>query len=312
MKTYRINTLGCKVNQFESEVLAEELEAAGYVPARSGQPADLCIVNTCTVTRKASTQSRQAVRALIRQHPQAHIVATGCYAQTTPEALERIPGVDAVIPHSKKALIARKFTGRTGNRTAVSSGSDQGTAGLHERPTPTRPGGRTRPFLKIQDGCEAFCTYCIVPHARGGSVSMPPPTVMAHLAEYARAGYREVVLTGIHMGCYGLDLTPPTTLSVLLQAVQEAETPDRIRLSSIEPKELTNDIIRLVASSPLFCDHFHIPLQSGDDNVLRRMHRPYTADTFKALVLRIQQALPDAAIGADVMVGFPGGNPQRL
>lgn len=308
MKTYFINTLGCKVNQFESDALARELEAAGYVPAPTQERADLCIVNTCTVTQKASMQSRQAIRNLIRRHPDARIIATGCSAQTAPDEIRRIEGVHTVVPNTRKEEIVK---------TLPPQKDPMEPPGIPKRPTDPgevrQPGEdssqstrRTRPFLKIQDGCEAFCSYCIVPYARGKSRSMPPVDVLAHLDRLAVSGYREVVLTGIHLGCYGPDLAPPTTLGDLLGQIETGSRMERIRLSSIEPGELSEEIIRLVSDSKRLCRHFHIPLQSGDDEVLKRMNRPYTGALFRGLVRRIHGIMPDAAIGADILVGFPG------
>jgi threonylcarbamoyladenosine tRNA methylthiotransferase MtaB len=308
MKTYFINTLGCKVNQFESDTLAQELEAAGYTRAKAEDQADLCIVNTCTVTQKASMQSRQSIRNLIRRHPDARVIATGCYAQTAPEEIREIEGVDAVVPNSQKNTIAQSLPRPIDIEDLSGSPrkSSAPNADLHSTGNTDHSNRRTRPFLKIQDGCEAFCTYCIVPYARGKSRSMQPTDVMTHLTGYSQAGYREVVLTGIHLGCYGLDLSPPTTLVELLTRIEVGSDMDRIRLSSIEPRELNEEIVRLVATSKRLCRHFHIPLQSGDDEILQRMNRPYTGGMFRALVRRIRREIPDAAIGADILVGFPG------
>jgi threonylcarbamoyladenosine tRNA methylthiotransferase MtaB len=170
----------------------------------------------------------------------------------------------------------------------------------------TAHGSRTRPFLKIQDGCNAYCTYCIVPYARGPSRSMPLDTVLEHLSQLNQAGFKEVVLTGIHLGCYGQDLTPQITFNHLLETIDHVQPVARIRLSSIEPMELSDEIIELVAASKIFCRHFHIPLQSGDDTILKRMKRPYSGHDFREKIMKVHTKLPDAAIGADVVVGFPG------
>ena len=296
MIAFAVHTLGCRVNQSESESIEKELIQMGYRRADAGVPADICIVNTCTVTQRASMQSRQLIRQIIRANPAAKVIVTGCYAQTEPEVVRRIPGVHRVVDNDSKSRIPDNFLRMSGvcDDKRVSESAEGGMR------------RRSRPFLKIQDGCDAFCSYCIVPYARGRSRSISPESVLSTLAEYRDSGCHEVVLTGIHMGRYGRDLTPETSLSGLVRTMEAARLMDRIRLSSIEPLEITDDIIDLVAVSPMFCHHFHIPLQSGDNDILKRMNRPYTRDVFHHVVSRIHDRIPDAAIGADVLVGFPG------
>jgi threonylcarbamoyladenosine tRNA methylthiotransferase MtaB len=296
MPTFKIKTLGCKVNQYESEAIARD------------EPSDLCIVNTCTVTQKASMQSRQAVRQAVRANPGARIVVTGCYAQTAAEDLKKIKGVDYVIGHAEKHKIANRFSAATIVKEIqpVSVCTDIRQERQFKQFSETVYGTRTRPFLKIQDGCDAFCTYCIVPFARGPSRSMPSSGVLEHIKQLGNAGYHEVVLTGVHLGNYGLNLAPKTSLYDLLCRIDASDLIERVRLSSLEPLELNNDLIELVAKSRRFCRHFHIPLQSGDDGVLKKMHRPYTRNYFHDLVYKINKQLPDAAVGADILVGFPG------
>ncbi len=291
MKKFVFKTLGCKVNQCESELIADNLKEAGMLQIGAGSKADFCIINTCTVTGRASMQSRQAIRQLIRTCPDAHIIITGCYAQTEPDEIRKIKGVHEVIENSEKHRIPELIL----NRKICSNKSILVAAG-----------SRTRPFLKIQDGCDAFCTYCIVPYARGTSRSMPFNQVIENIKNLKKKGCHEVVLTGIHLGRYGKDLLPKTALIDLLKAIDELKPINRVRLSSIEPCELSDDIIKLVADSKTFCRHFHLPLQSGCDTVLKRMHRPYTSSFFKDLILKINKILPDAAIGVDVLIGFPG------
>jgi threonylcarbamoyladenosine tRNA methylthiotransferase MtaB len=308
MKKYKITTLGCKVNQYESEAIGRELETSQWDSAGRTDPADLCIINTCTVTQKASMQSRQAVRQAIRANPKARIVVTGCYAQTAAEELSKIKGVDYVIGHSQKHTIASMFDAAE-ETTEVLPGaicSDVLKDHQFHQYSQAAYGTRTRPFMKIQDGCDAFCSYCIVPYARGPSRSMPLADVLAHIGQLGDNGYHEVVLTGVHLGNYGLDLKPKTSLFALLCRIDEDGLITRIRLSSIEPLELSNDIIKRVSTSPRFCRHFHIPLQSGDDVILKNMRRPYTRNYFHDLVLKINQSMPDAAVGVDILVGFPG------
>ena len=308
MKKFKITTLGCKVNQYESEAIGRELETSQWDSAGKNDPADLCIINTCTVTQKASMQSRQAVRQAVRANPKARIVVTGCYAQTAAEELSKIKGVNYVIGHSQKHTIASMFDAaeKTSEIAPVSICSDVLTDNQFHQYSQAAYGTRTRPFMKIQDGCDAFCSYCIVPYARGPSRSMPLADVLAHIGQLGDSGYHEVVLTGVHLGNYGIDLTPKTSLYALLCRIDEDGLITRIRLSSIEPLELSNDIIKRVSTSPRFCRHFHIPLQSGDDVILKKMRRPYTRNYFHDLVLKINQSMPDAAVGVDILVGFPG------
>jgi threonylcarbamoyladenosine tRNA methylthiotransferase MtaB len=314
MKKFLIKTLGCKVNQCESEAIGNALlaEVPGLSSGDDGT-ADLVIVNTCTVTRKAAMQSRQAVRRAVRDNPAARVVVTGCHAQTAAAELAAIEGVDLVVGNRDKHRLPQQIL--DGIPDCVSSPAPtvgEDIAGVREFDAlpAIAHGSRTRPFLKIQDGCNAFCTYCIVPHARGRSRSLPLEEVLQQIDRLGRLGYHEVVLTGIHIGCYGQDLTPPTGLVALLNRIRDAGSIDRVRLSSIEPAELSDDIIDLAAADPdsagRLCPHFHIPLQSGDDGILKRMHRPYTRDDFRERVDRIAARLPDAAIGVDVLVGFPG------
>ena len=315
MKRVVVRTLGCKVNQCESEAIQNALleSDGGFTDADGGQ-ADVVIVNTCTVTAKAAMQSRQAVRRAVRSHPGARIVVTGCHAHTAGAELAAIDGVDLIVDNHNKHRIPEQLLGRPPDGSTTDTAGRGQVDRADDAPSAAFPalahGRRTRPFLKIQDGCNAFCTYCIVPHARGRSRSMPINGVLEHIGQLARLGYREVVLTGIHIGCYGRDLVPATTLYDLLVRIQAAGIIDRVRLSSIEPGELSDAIIGLAASdapSPgRLCPHFHIPLQSGDDTILARMHRPYGADDFRKLVLRIVGRLPHAAIGVDTLIGFPG------
>ena len=308
MPKFRITTLGCKVNQCESDVIAEQLTSCDWSLALENESSEICIINTCTVTQKASMQSRQAVRQAIRRNPSARIVVTGCYAQTEPEAIEKILGVDDIIGNADKHLICEMI--RRNTNTALDQPLTICKDMQPEIDSEFLPDGvadgRTRPFLKIQDGCNAFCTYCVVPSARGPSNRMPVENVLAGSQAFSNNGYREIVLTGIHLGHYGNDLIPQTCLSELLNRIDQLNLIPRVRLSSIEPLELADAIINLVAGSNRFCRHFHIPLQSGDDGILQKMKRPYTAKDFRELVTKIHDQLPDAAIGVDTLIGFPG------
>jgi len=312
VKSFVITTLGCRVNQFESETLGEVLECSGLAPSFSDGGADVCIINTCAVTSRAAMQSRQAVRRMIRSHPGARILVTGCNAQIAFDEMAAIPGVHAVIRPSEKERIPDLIFGTIHERTngnertdscreAVRRGGFPAAWGLHRR---------ARPYLKIQDGCNACCTYCIIPRARGANRSLPPEAVFEALRRFRAAGYPEVVLTGIHLGSYGQDLPSPMDLLDLLVRIEASNTVERIRLSSIEPMEMTDALITFAAGSKnrktRICPHFHLPLQNGDNATLERMGRPYTPEMYRIRVEAILSAIPDAAVGADVMAAFPG------
>ena len=299
MPKFRITTLGCKVNQSESDSIAGSLEGNGWILAEDKEPADVCIINTCAVTQKASQQSRQAIRQLIRSQPNARILVTGCYSQVEPEIIQNITGVHSIVTQSEKETIPNKID-FPDNKTSAPNQNARSGLGISKR-------RRTRAFLKIQDGCDAFCTYCIVPYARGRSRSLPTKDALDDIRQLTAVGYREVVLAGIHLGCYGKDLKPKRIrLADLLEQILSESTIERIRLSSIEPLELDSDLIQLMTKSERICRHFHIPLQSGDNEILHRMGRPYTRDEFRDLVMEIHETVPDAALGIDVLVGFPG------
>ena len=307
---FLVTTLGCKVNQFESDAIAQALETHGWQRAVENEAADVCIVNTCTVTGKAAMQSRQVIRQFMRRHAGARIVVTGCYAQTAPDEIEKIGGVHYIIGHFDKSEIPRLIVesmAKAGPGTRRRVRNIQQAKAFSLPPAPAY-GRRTRPFLKIQDGCDRFCTYCIVPHARGPSRSMALETVLQELTQLGGRGFREVVLTGIHLGAYGQDLDPPLELIDLLKRIEARPPVPRLRLSSIEPDEVNPVLVALLAASRVFCPHLHLPLQSGDDQVLERMRRPYTRHDFAQTVTRIKAAMPQCAIGADVLIGFPGEN----
>ncbi len=308
MPKFKITTLGCKVNQCESDAIAKQLKSWDWLLALENEPSEICIINTCTVTQKASMQSRQAVRQAIRLNPSARIVVTGCYAQTEPEAIEKIEGVHDTIGNADKHLICEMIRRNTNTASGqpLSICNDIQPEQDFESSPDVVADGRTRPFIKIQDGCNAFCTYCIVPYARGPSRSMPAEKILAGIQALSNNGYREIVLTGIHLGHYGHDLIPKTCLAELLNRIDDLNLIPRVRLSSIEPLELSDAIINRVAGSKNFCRHFHIPLQSGDDRILQKMSRPYTAKDFRQLVAKIHDRLPEAAIGVDTLIGFPG------
>ena len=307
-RTFKVITLGCKVNQYESAFMEESLRRAGWHRATDGSSADVLVVNTCIVTQRGAHQSRQAIRKAIRENPDSLVAAIGCYAQVFPDELDAIEGLDLIANNRIKAQIPHLLM-------ALSSGHEK-TLALppFEPETPFDPldiehfPGRTRAYLKIQDGCRSFCTYCIVPYARGPYRSLAPEKVLVALEKFADQGYREVVLTGIHLGKYGVDLANHMDLTGLLQMVGKEGLPLRLRLSSLELGELDKNIIEMAACEKWLCPHFHIPLQSGDDQILKRMNRHYTTREFAEKIKTIHAAIPQGAIGVDVMSGFPGEN----
>ncbi|OGP86525.1 MAG: tRNA (N(6)-L-threonylcarbamoyladenosine(37)-C(2))-methylthiotransferase MtaB [Deltaproteobacteria bacterium RBG_16_54_11] len=291
--------------------MAEAMEAHGWELVPFGAAADCTIINTCCVTARAQADSRRWIYRARRANPDAIILAVGCYPQIAPEEVIAL-GADGVAGNQEKEAIPAIVEERQQDRGGVIK---VGAIKEAARPPDLRVHGfrnHTRAFLKVQDGCDAQCSYCIVPLARGRSRSVPVADVIASLKELSAAGYQEVVLTGIHLGMYGQDLTPRTSLLDLLRRIEEADTPARIRLSSLEPQEATPELIKLAASSQKFCPHFHLPLQSGCDEVLRRMNRPYTGLFFRDLVQQIVDLMPDAAIGCDVIAGFPGEDEQAF
>ncbi len=274
----------------------------------SDNPADagLILVNTCTVTRRSDQQARQAIRRLHRENPEARIVVTGCYAERAPETLAALPGVSLVVGNAEKERLPEILD----TLKPWDSGRIlRGPLGADREclfPSEGNTGGKTRPLVKIQDGCDAYCAYCIVPYVRGPGRSARPGSVLAEIRSLAEAGFQEVVLTGVHLGAYGMKLRDHPRLINLLRRIAEVPGLGRVRLSSIEPMHFDPDLVGLVARHAVFARHFHIPLQSGSDRVLRLMRRPYRAAKFRELLERIHDTLPDAGIGTDVMVGFPG------
>ncbi len=303
---FRILTFGCKVNQCDTAGMSQELADRGWLSATPGLMADLHLVNTCTVTGRADQQARQAIRRLFREYPATPIWVTGCYAQRAPAELAALPGVQAVLGNREKGELAElweKFA--PGAHPQLWVDSCPGRQPFQPWRLRGFP-GHTRAWLKIQEGCSHSCSYCIVPQVRGPRRSWPPAEVAAALRELAAAGYQEVVLTGIDLGQYGQDLDPPCSLAGLVRRLKEEGAPLRVRLSSLEPQEITGELLTELASWRNFCPHFHLPLQSGSPSILRAMNRPYHPGEFRDLVLEIARLFPEAALGLDVLVGFPG------
>jgi threonylcarbamoyladenosine tRNA methylthiotransferase MtaB len=312
MTTVTVATLGCKVNQFESEALMASLEQRGYDLVPFGGGADITIINTCTVTQRADFQSRQMVRRAFRGNPQSIIIVTGCYPQVNPEAIARIEGTAYLLGNKEKAQIPDLLPFlQKGELPRIQIGDIQKETFLSDIPLHSFH-HHTRAFLKIQDGCDARCSYCIVPYARGPSRSLPPGKIIEHLRVLEEKGFKEVVLTGIHIGSYGLDLTPPFPLERLLRQLEEEETPQRIRLSSIEPLDFSEDLVSILSQSRKVCPHLHIPIQSGDDEILKRMNRNYDRSFLSNLVQELHRGIPKVSMGADVIVGFPGETEEKF
>lgn len=301
-----IKTLGCRQNQYEGDALEESLRRAGHMPVDPGEAADLFIVNTCTVTKEADADSRQMIRRAIRHNPSARVVVTGCYAQVAAKEIASIPGVDLVAGNAEKARLIDLIHGLTAKGPPLVAVGDIQRKRTFESLPPTVAAARSRAFLKVQDGCSYRCSFCIIPETRGPNRSHPPEAALNQLQALLGAGYPEVVLTGIHLGTYGRDLQNRSSITGLVQEMLQAAAPARIRLSSLDPHEVKDDLIGLFARFGNLCRHLHLPLQSGDDQVLRLMRRAYKADDFRRLVERLVETVPGIAIGTDVIVGFPG------
>lgn len=309
-----VETLGCKVNQYESSAFLEGFSEKGWRLVPFSQKADLYVVHSCTVTNKASYQTRQLLRRALRINPDARIAVVGCDAQIHGERLARERLATHIIGTREKFHLL-KWLDEPGTLEApcfAVSDARNNDGPLDPLPLTSMLGDRSRAFLKIQDGCDAFCAYCVVPFSRGCSRSLEPDQAIRQVESFSRAGYREVVLTGIHLGQWGMDLRPQRTLARLLRRIDEAVHPPRIRLSSLESTEVTEDFLRALGSLSWVCPHFHIPLQSGDPEILAAMHRPYGPEHYADTVFALHRLFPRAALGADVIVGFPGETEQHF
>lgn len=308
-RKFFISTFGCRTNQADSAALRQDFLDGCYQETDRWAEADVIVLNSCTVTHRSDQQVRQLARKLRRENPCARIVLTGCYAQRDPHSLARIPGIDAVVGNTRKSdifEIAHLPLPPTHRELAAVYRDDFRKVRALDLAPGTQLGGRTRPFVKIQDGCDAVCTYCIIPVVRGPSRSLPPAAVLHKVRELVAEGFQEIVLTGIHIGTYGLHLQPRCSLDRLLEEIVEVPGLARVRISSIEPMRLSRRIVDLAARCPKVAPHFHICLQSGGDRILKRMLRPYNTARFAAIVEEIRDRIPEAGIGTDVIVGFPG------
>ncbi len=306
---FAIATLGCKVNQYDSAIIESRLKARGMQRCDFTEPADVYIVNTCTVTDRADAESLRIARRARRLNPNARVVMTGCLAQANPDTLAKASEVDAVVGLGRLDDLERMIEFGAGERVMVSD--------LRKQKAPIELGavtldGHTRAFLKLQEGCDQFCTFCIVPFSRGTSRSVEPRRVMTALDELHARGFKEVILSGVHLGGYGKDLEPQVTLADLLEMVAERCPIERVRISSLDPEELSDRIIRIISSSEKFCEHLHLPLQAGEDELLSKMRRRYQRGHFRERVEKVLTVWPDAAIGTDLIVGFPGETPRHF
>lgn len=299
-----IVTLGCKANQFESAAMEQQLRDCGYQLCRFEQGAQLVVVNTCTVTAATDSQSRKLVRRARRLNPECKILVTGCYAQINPQLLAALPGVTLVFGNMEKQNFRDLLLGIEGQFKNVQVG-DISQARTCPELEISFFAEHSRAFVQIQSGCDAFCSYCIIPYARGRSRSVAMECVIAQIRKLVDNGYHEIVLTGIHIGNYGRDFTTPASLAQLVKAILKHTSLHRLRLGSVEPMELTDELIAVIADNKRVCPHLHIPLQSGSDTVLKRMNRHYTADQFSQCLNKLESMVKDIAIGVDLITGFP-------
>ena len=304
-------TLGCKVNWYETEAMQKLFEAAGYEIADEISSASVVVVNTCTVTAVSSQKSRQMIRRAAGANKNCVLVVVGCYAQSEPDTISKIDGVDVIIGTKDRTRIVEFVESALANRgdKILRVGNVEDIGDFEELPhTPHR----TRAFLKIEDGCNNFCAYCIIPYVRGRVRSRRLESIRAECLALKAAGYKEIVLTGIHIGAYGRDFKNKITLVDAVKTVLDAADPLRLRLGSIESAEMTDELIDLLKNDARLCNHVHLPLQSGSDEILRAMRRPYTTKNFAELTARLVKEIPEISIGTDLIVGFPGETDEHF
>ena len=314
MRTAALHNLGCKVNSYETEAMQQLLEEAGYEIVSFHEKADVYIINTCSVTNIADRKSRQMLHRAKKQNPEAVVVAAGCYVQSAAEELKADLAVDVIIGNNKKQDLVPILEEYFKDRTDSSHVIEINETHEYERLSIHKIADHTRAFLKVQDGCNQFCSYCIIPYTRGRVRSRRPEEVVAEVRELAAAGYQEVVLTGIHLSSYGVDFKEEENenLLSLIRQVHEVEGIRRIRLGSLEPRIITDDFAKALASMPKFCPHFHLSLQSGCDETLKRMNRHYTTEEYAAGCDILRRYFDNPAITTDVIVGFPGETEEEF
>jgi threonylcarbamoyladenosine tRNA methylthiotransferase MtaB len=316
--TFYIEQFGCRATQADGAAIERQLLERGCTLSGSAETADVVVLNTCTVTAAADAQAREAIRKLHAHNPATRIVVTGCYAQRAPEELAALPGVSYVVGNSHKPEIPgllthtlrapslAHFVPAENLFAPILAGDIFEQHNVLVAPVLGGERNHTRPTLKIQDGCNNRCAFCVIPFVRGKSRSLPPETVVEEIRKLAASGYKEIVLSGINLGAWGRDLTPRHDFLDLLRQILDETSVERLRLSSIEPLDISRDLILLFASSPRLAEHFHMPLQSGSDRILAAMHRWYRTEHYARRVELIRERLPHAAIGADLITGFPG------
>jgi threonylcarbamoyladenosine tRNA methylthiotransferase MtaB len=319
MPTFSIENFGCRATEADAVAMRHSMLANGWTHTSGHDNSELVILNTCTVTSAADSQSRDAIRKIHRANPAARIIVTGCYAQRAPEEIAALEGVTCVVGNSRQneipslardfvplANLRRETAHSTVSDAAIVTGDIFAEMSVQSGAAESLEGDATRPILKVQDGCNNRCAYCIIPAVRGRSRSLTPREVVAAVQRYVAAGVREVVLSGINLGSYGRDLTPRASLAELVSSILDETAIEQLRFSSIEPQHITEDFVELFASSDRIAAHFHAPLQSGSDRILRAMHRWYRSAHYAARIKLVRRMLPGAAIGADVIAGFPG------
>ena len=317
-KIVGFHTLGCKVNQSETEAMTALFLDKGYQLGEFETYCDVYVINTCTVTHAGDRKSRQMIRRAKQINPQAIVVVTGCYAQTSPEAVAAIEDVDIILGTNMRHLIVDEVEAFAGSRVQLVDEKD--TLTDFEEISMDRVIQKARAYLKVQEGCEQFCTYCIIPYARGPLRSRSMENTLQEAKKLEQAGFKEIILTGIHLGAYGkpseaereAGAVQQVTLADLCEMLLNETSFERIRLSSIEPTEVDDHLLRLFAENRRMCRHLHLPLQAGDDDVLEAMHRPYNTEQYRQEMARIREAVPDIALSTDLMVGFPGETDEQF
>lgn len=317
-KIVGFHTLGCKVNQSETEAMTALFLDKGYQLGEFEAYCDVYVINTCTVTHAGDRKSRQMIRRAKQINPQAIVVVTGCYAQTSPEAVAAIEDVDIILGTNMRHLIVDEVEAFAGSRVQLVDAKD--TLTDFEEISMDRVIQKARAYLKVQEGCEQFCTYCIIPYARGPLRSRSMENTLQEAKKLEQAGFKEIILTGIHLGAYGkpseaereAGAVQQVTLADLCEMLLNETSFERIRLSSIEPTEVDDQLLRLFAENRRMCRHLHLPLQAGDDDVLEAMHRPYNTEQYRQEMARIREAVPDIALSTDLMVGFPGETDEQF
>ena len=311
MRKAAFYTLGCKVNQYETEAMIESFEKAGYETVEYTDYSDVYVINTCTVTNMSDRKSRQIIRRALELNPDAFIAVVGCYSQIAPREVLEIPGVRLVVGTNERSRIVELVESTRSKEGKLSLVNDIMEVREFEEMSIKNYKSRTRAFLKIQEGCDQYCTYCIIPYARGHIRSRKPDSIIAEVEELARSGFREVVLTGIYVAAYGKDLGN-TSFIEIIERVHEVDGIERIRMSSVDPNVMTDEFIARLRNLPKICRHFHLSLQSGCDETLKRMNRKYNTEEYKKVAGKLREVFPDVALTTDLIVGFPGETEEEF